>query len=110
MVVDDVEDLDVGPVGEGPVGGVGLPALVGQVGFEALPGAAWSFLGLGCDEPSSDQDPPDRGCRRRWLAAASVAELEVVGDGGRAGVEALVEERFAEFDGVVFDGLGRSGR
>jgi hypothetical protein len=29
VVIDDVEDLDLGAIGEGPVGGVGLPALVG---------------------------------------------------------------------------------
>lgn len=35
MVVDQVEDLDLGGVGQVPVGGVGLPELVGQLSFEA---------------------------------------------------------------------------
>jgi hypothetical protein len=38
VVVEDVEDLDLCPVGEVPVGDVGLPAFVGLGGFEAFPG------------------------------------------------------------------------
>src|SRR5215831_1544121 len=35
VVVEHVEDLDVAAVGERPMGGVGLPALVGELGAEA---------------------------------------------------------------------------
>jgi len=35
VVVFDVEDLDVGAVGQPPVGDVGLPPLVGLLGGEA---------------------------------------------------------------------------
>ena len=38
VVVEDVEDLHRGAVGEVPVGGVGLPAFVGLLGFEPVPG------------------------------------------------------------------------
>jgi hypothetical protein len=48
VVVDEVDDLDV-TCGELPVGHVALPALVGEVGLEALPGGAGSLLGLGGD-------------------------------------------------------------
>jgi hypothetical protein len=61
VVVDDVEDLDVVAVGEGPVGDVHLPALVGEFGFEADVGAAGPFVGLGGDEPAGVENSPDRG-------------------------------------------------
>jgi hypothetical protein len=34
VVIDPARDLGAGPAGEGPVGEVGLPALVGLVGFD----------------------------------------------------------------------------
>jgi len=60
VVVDHVEDLDRGAVGEGPVGDVHLPAFVGEFGNEPLVGAAGPFVGLGGHEPAGVQDPPDR--------------------------------------------------
>jgi hypothetical protein len=41
-----VEDLDVAAIGEGPVGDVGLPALVGLGGFEADVAALGSLVRL----------------------------------------------------------------
>jgi hypothetical protein len=38
VVVDDVEDLHFGVIGQPPVGDVGLPQLVGLGGAEAFPG------------------------------------------------------------------------
>jgi hypothetical protein len=38
VVVEDVEDFHAAAVGEVPVGDVGLPAVVGQLGAEAFPG------------------------------------------------------------------------
>ncbi len=52
VVVDHVEDLDLGPGGEAPVGDVGLPPLVGLVGLEPHERAARTFLRLGDDEPT----------------------------------------------------------
>jgi hypothetical protein len=46
VVIDHVQDLDVAAIGEGPVGGVGLPALVGQLGLEPPPRALRSLVGL----------------------------------------------------------------
>lgn len=60
MVIDDVEDFDVGAVSQGPVCGVCLPAFVGEVRFETDVGGVGSFLWFGVDEPAAGQDPPDR--------------------------------------------------
>ena len=49
-VVEEVEDLDRGAVGELPGSGVGLPGFVGQFGFEADEGRSRSFLRLRGDE------------------------------------------------------------
>ena len=65
VVIEMVEDLDVGAVGEGPVGGVELPAFVGLVGFEADVGALGPLVRLGGDEPAAGEHPPDRRRRRR---------------------------------------------
>ncbi len=88
VVVDDVEDLDVGAVGEVPVGDVGLPAFVGQVGFEAVQDDRGRLCGCGVTNP--------RRVRIRQivetagtLVIAGVAG-EVGGDGLGAGVEALL--------------------
>jgi hypothetical protein len=66
VVVEDVEDLHVGAVGQGPVGGVGLPAFVGEFGFEAEIGAARPFLRLGVTKP--------RRCRIRQMVATDGTE------------------------------------
>jgi hypothetical protein len=60
VVVDDVDDLAADAGVEMPVGHVGLPALVGQCGFGALPARSGTLLGLGGDETSPAQDPMDR--------------------------------------------------
>ena len=91
VVVDDVEDLDGGAVGEVPVGGVGLPALVGLVGFEADQRRLRAFLRLGGDEPAAGQDPPDR----RGGGCGAVAPVQVRGDGRGAGIQPVVEQLFA---------------
>ena len=60
VVIEPGQDLGVGAVGQGPVGEVGLPALVGQVGLEAQVAAFRAFAGFGGDQPFAGQDPPDR--------------------------------------------------
>ncbi len=52
MVVEPVQDFDVGAVGVVPVGEVGLPGFVGLGGFEADVGGFWSFAGSGGDQAS----------------------------------------------------------
>jgi hypothetical protein len=60
VVIDNVQDLDAGPLGETPVGDVELPTLVRLVGFETHVGAARPLVRLGNDESSTSQYPPDR--------------------------------------------------
>jgi hypothetical protein len=60
VVIEDVQDLDLAAVREGPVGDVGLPAFVGQVGFEPPPRGARSLVRLRGDEPALGENPPDR--------------------------------------------------
>ena len=52
MIVDDVEDLDVGAVGKLPMGDVELPAFVGLFGLEADVAAFRAFVRLGGDKAS----------------------------------------------------------
>ena len=83
MVVFDVEDLDLGAVGQLPVGDVGLPAFVWLLGREPLPRRSGSLVRLRGDEPAALQDPPDGGGRGqlRWafpdlgVRAASIARI-----------------------------------
>src|SRR5439155_6946897 len=55
VVVDEVEDLDLGAVGEAPVGAVALPHLGRD------PGGLGPLLGLGRYQPAALQDAPDGG-------------------------------------------------
>jgi hypothetical protein len=70
VVIDDVEDLDLGAAGQAHVGDVHLPALVGELGVEPDVGALGSFVGLGGDEAVGLEHPPDR--RRRGDGAPPV--------------------------------------
>jgi hypothetical protein len=97
VVVDDVEDLEVGAVGDGDVGDVGLPALVGQVGFEADVTALGALVGLGGHEPARLEHAPNRGGRR--CLAVPVREVEP--DGLSASVQPCVEQLFAHRDDGV---------
>jgi len=51
VVVEEVEDLDIAAVGEAVVGEVGLPHLVGQVGFESCVRRFGAFFRFGGDVP-----------------------------------------------------------
>jgi hypothetical protein len=82
VVVDQVENLDVGGVGQLPVGRVGLPHLVGQLGLEANPRGLGTLVRLGRDQAVGLEDPPDGRPRGR----GSEAQAKVVGDGLRSGV------------------------
>ena len=99
MVVEVVEDLDAGVVGELPVSEVALPHLVGQIGLEADERALGPLLRLWRDQPVALEDAPDGG--DGWSVGA--CQRKVVVDGVWAGVvscgvqlTAQGEDRFLE--------------
>jgi hypothetical protein len=94
VVVDDVEDLEVGVIGDADVGDVCLPALVREVGLEADVAALGPLVRFRGDEAAGFEDPPDRRDRRRVTPALN----KVVADRLGAGVEAAVGELLAERD------------
>ena len=106
VVVDEIEDLHPGAVGEGPVGHVRLPGLVGQRRLEAHPGGPWPLLGLGDDEATPDQGPVDAGPAR----SGSVTLSQVVLDGEWSGVEALLGQLLAQGHDLVLELHGHLGR
>ena len=86
MVIEQVQDFDVGAVGELPMGRVGLPHLIGQLGLEANPGGLRALVWLRLNQAVGLEDPPDG----RPRGGSSEAKPEVVGDGLGAGIEANV--------------------
>ena len=82
MVVDKVQDLDRGAVGQVPVGGVGLPAFVGQRGLEADEGGARSLVGLWGDQAMPTEDAPNGAARgRRFSQARGDVVRDCLGSG-----------------------------
>jgi hypothetical protein len=69
VVVDEVEDFDLSGVSEEPLGGVGLPKLVGQLSLEADEGSLGPFVGLGRDQALALEDAPDGDPRRSLVDA-----------------------------------------
>jgi hypothetical protein len=72
VVVEDVEDLDLVTVSEGPVGDIGLPALLGQLGGKRRQELFGRFWGWRVMKPRRDRtrqmvatDGTAR-LRRRW--------------------------------------------
>ena len=92
MVVEEVEDLDVGAGGEAVVGEVGLPHLVGELGLEPGVGRFRAFLRVGGDVSMAGQDAPHRRRRHRDVVVLG----EVPAQGVRAGVEALLDQLLAQ--------------
>ena len=70
VVVDEVEDLYVGAVGQPPVGEFGLPAFVGLLGGEADVGRFGALLRVGVISPAA------RRCR--WMESADTCQAVVV--------------------------------
>src|SRR5712692_2433484 len=97
VVVDQVKDLDLAGVGEAPLGGVGLPELVGQLSLEAGERGLGAFVRFGRDQAMALEDAPDGDPRRGLVEAAG----EVMEDGLWTGIEAGCREPRAELeDGV----------
>ncbi len=104
VVVDQVQDLDLGATGEPPVGDVGLPAFIRLIGLEPDERAPRALLGLGDDEAPAGKDPPDR-CDR-WAAAVALGEVEP--DRVGPGIKPLVGQVLAELDDLPLQGLRRA--
>lgn len=90
MVIQPAQDLGVGAIGQGPVGEIGLPALVGLVGLEPAQAAVGTLSGFRGDQAGVGEDPAD--CRGRGWSRVSF-ECEPVADAGRA----VVQPGCAEF-------------
>ncbi len=106
MVVEPVQDLDLGPVGQAPVGEVGLPQLVGRGGLEPDPGAARALTRLGDDEPCRVEDAPDGRGRRDGETLAP----QVPADRDRTGVVTTGGELGAEREDPHAHGVRRPAR
>jgi hypothetical protein len=106
VVVDEVEDLDVAAVGQGPVGDVGLPAFVRLLSGEPDIAVLGTLVRLGDDEATGPQDPPDRRDCRRGVVAA----FEVERDRRGAGLMSGTSEFLADLDDLVFEFDGRAIR
>ncbi len=65
VIVDDVEDLDRGAVGEDPTEVVQRPALVGSLSGVAAPAVPGGLVRRCDDHPAGGEDPPDRRLRRQ---------------------------------------------
>lgn len=53
VIIEPVQDLDIGAVSESPMGEVGLPGLVRQCCFEAEVGRTGRFFGSGTTRPAA---------------------------------------------------------
>ena len=92
VVIQPADDFGVVPVGEIPVGEVGLPGLVGTVGGEAVERAAGTFLGLRGDLAGAAQDPPVRRAGRRGPGGGVEVGEDCVRPGVQAGGRQLVTQ------------------
>jgi hypothetical protein len=99
VIVDHVQDLDLGAARELPVGDVGLPPFVGHRRLEAHERALGALLRLRADEAPARQHPPHRGDRR----SLSVASAQVVGDRVGAGVEPFLGKLLSQADDLLLD-------
>jgi hypothetical protein len=106
VVVEPVQNFDVGALGQPPVGEVGLPAFIGLFGGKADEGGLGSALGCGGDEAGGGQLAAD--ARRRHHQP--VVELQVPGDGVGTVVESFAGQLPAQADDQIDGGLRQSGR
>ncbi len=105
VVVDEVDDL--GPsAGEGPVGHVRLPALVGERCLEPDERGPRPLARLRGDQAAPPQDPPDRAHR----GDRTVLPGQVPVDRHRPGVKALGQEVRAQRDDLVLKVRGHRPR
>jgi hypothetical protein len=106
VVVQPVQDLDVGPVREAPVDEVRLPHLVRLGHLEAHIRAAGAFAWLGRDQPGPFEDPVDRRRRRRPQPLL----LEVPADRHRTTVQPISDQPRSQLNHPAADQIRRPGR
>jgi hypothetical protein len=99
VVVDEVDDLHAGPVGQGPVRHVRLPGLIRQRRREPDVARTRPLLRLRCDEAAALEDPPDRAHRRDRVVAARQMPV----DRHRPGIEAAFGQLFAQQHDLVLE-------
>jgi hypothetical protein len=106
MGVEEVQDLDVDTGGQAVVAEVGLPHLVGHLGFEPQVGRAGPLARFGGDLGMAVQDPPHRRRRHR----DPVMLVQVPANRLRARVEALFGQPLAQPQDQFHDAVtGRRG-
>ena len=105
VVIEPAQDLDVGAVGEPPVGEVGLPALVRQVGLEPDVGRLRPLLRFDLGDGQAAQDPVDRRSRHGDLVVLGEVPADRVG----AGIEpvGVSSSRSSRISSTVVDGVDR---
>ncbi len=92
MVIKPVDDFNVTAISESPVGEVGLPTLVGLVGFEAEIRRLGTLLGFRDDQALSFENAADGGlCRSSFFFSEEVGAY-----GTCSCVEALSGEFFPQ--------------
>jgi len=106
VVVEPAQDLDMGVIGEPPVGEVGLPAFVGLLGGKPDVGGFGPLLRLRADQPGRAQMPVDRRCPD----GQAVMVAQMPGDRRRPVVEAFAGQIGAQGDDQVGGLLGQPGR
>src|SRR6266478_3531632 len=103
MVIDEVEDLDFAGVGQAPLGGIGLPELIRQLGLEADERSLGAFVRLRSDQAMALENAPDGDPGRSARKAAG----QVMKDGLRTCVESGRRELGTELEDGLDDDRGR---
>ena len=106
VIIEPVQDLDIGPVRQAPVDEVRLPHLVRLRHLKPRVGGPWALSGLRGDQPDPVQDPPDRGGRRR----SETFPLEVPTDRFGASVKSVGGELRSQLDHPLTNRLRRGDR
>jgi hypothetical protein len=107
VVVDDVQDLDLAPVGQSYVGDVHLPAFIGQFGSEVDVGGLRTLVRLRGDKASSLEHPPDG--RRGGDLGPPVRPAQVDPYRLGSGVEARPDELLSDADDLVLVAVDHLG-
>lgn len=104
VVIEEVQDLDIGAIRQAPVGEIGLPGFVGLVGLEALPGRTRPFMWLVGHQAAGAEDAVDRRVRRDRECLL----VKMPGDHRGTGVEPLNHQGLAQLSDSFGD-LGAGG-